>query len=310
MLALVVAACAGPVASPSPDATPSSGPSAPLDTFLPTAPPTETPIPSLTASPVPSVEPSPTASIDFFPPELAYVNQFVMRVAVNDLNVRSKPSKSGASRGKASKGGLFMMYDWPVVADGYTWYPGFTLLTSEPGVLPDLPTPIDTGYDEVLGGWMATGTEDTPFLVPLAPRCPVARDLTNVGAMLGSERISCFGSDTLTLEGTIGCEFCGGATAGTFEPAWLASRLEVDFLSVGDDATWRTLALRFAPDGPALPTDGSTVRVHGHFSDSRSATCRIIEVGTDGQPSVPIADDAAEQWCRSRFVVESYEVIG
>jgi len=308
MLALVVAACAAPVASPSPSVPASNAPSALPGTILPTVPPTATPIPSATASPVPSIGPSPTASIDFFPPELAYVNQFVMRVAVSDLNVRSKPSKSGVSRGKAAKGALFMMYDWPVVADGYTWYPGFTLLTSTPGVLPALPQPIDTGYDEVLGGWMATGTEDTPFLIPVAPRCPAVPDLVNVAAMLASERISCFGSESLTLEGPFGCDFCDGETPGTFEPAWLAGYLQFDLLGDGDDVTL-PLALHFPPGGPAAPLYGSTIRVVGHFADVRSSTCAItLEDGVD--PVVPLAAAAAEQWCQGKFVVERYDVIG
>jgi hypothetical protein len=303
VVALVVGACGGPAASSTPGETEAPSPSTAAVT--PSAQPsiepsTQTSIPL----PTPTTGPSPTASTYVQFAEFAFVNKFVMRVAVSELNVRRAPSKSGTSEGKAPKGALFMMYDWPVSADGYTWYYGFTLLTSKPGVLPDLPTPIETGYDEVLGGWMATGTEDTPFLVPLAPRCPSARDLANVAAMLDSERLSCFGSTAITLEGTFGCMECGGATAGTYEPAWLAGPLDGEPLA----ASGVELVIRFAPDGPTPPARGAHVRVHGHFSDARSTGCRIQVLIDDSDVLTAVDNDAAAQWCRSQFVVDSFEV--
>lgn len=311
-LAILLGACGaptGPTASSVPTetaalstSTASVAPTAPASAAASIAP--SVPVPTST------VAPSAPGGSEGDYPELAWVNRFVMKVAVSDLNVRTKPSRSAPSNGKAPKGGLFMMYDWPVTADGYTWYPGFTLLTAKPGVLPALPTPIETGYDEVLGGWMATGTEDTPFLLPIPPRCPTTRDLANVAAMLDSERLSCFGSDTLELEGSFGCgEGCGGAEAGTHEPPWLASMLEFDYLRVpATDGS--ALALHFPPGGPAPPPQESRVRVRGHFSDDRSTTCRITELDAAGELTVHIDNAAAEQWCRGKFVVESYEVIG
>ena len=303
-LAMVVGGCSGPAASvsPGPTASPAAAsPTAPPPSVLPTLLPSSSPIPSAT------VEPGPTASTDQYVPELAYVNRFVMRVAVSELSVRQKPSQTGISNGKAPRDGLFMVYDWPVIADGYTWYFGFTLLTSTPGVLPDLPTPIETGYDEVLAGWMASGTEDSPFLIPVAPRCPDTVDLANVTGMLGSERINCFGSDTIELRGAFGCGGCGGTAGGKFEPAWLASVLEFDYLAVGEVGTG-TFALHFPPDGPAKPAEGTIIKVRGHFSDERSATCRITELAEDGNLTVEVDNAAAEQWCRSKFVVESFVV--
>ena len=305
---MVVGACGGPAVTSAP------GASAPAPSGSPIAVPApqDTAAASPSALPTSTVVPSPTPtnppSYNVFP-ELGWVNKFVMRVAVSDLNVRRSPSTSGVSEGKAPKGGLFMVYDWPVQANGYTWYYGFTLLTSQPGVIPDLPTPIETGYDEVLGGWMATGTEDTPFLVPLAPRCPGVRNLLNVAAMLDFERVTCLASDSIELEGSYGCGGCGGEWPGSFEPVWLASPLEFTRLSTsGDDGL--SLALHFPPDGPGLPAEGTNIRVRGHFSDARSTTCRMTELGRSGALDVKIDDDAAEQWCRARFVVESYQVIG
>jgi len=156
---------------------------------------------------------------------------------------------------------------------------------------------------------MATGTEDTPFLIPVGARCPAVRDLLNVGNMLGSEQVACLGSESLTLEGVYGCEGCGGAVAGTFEPEWLASPLESGFLSTSLVDPAAALSLHFAPAGPEPPAQRTRIRVRGHFSDDRSTTCRISELG-EGDAPVPVSNAAAEQWCRTKFVVESYEVIG
>jgi hypothetical protein len=310
-LAAVLAACSGP--------TGSTAPSGPLEPSVPVA--SASPVGALPTV-VPSIEPTPTAVPEPTEPgiqfdgrdEFSFVTRFVMRVAVDDLNARREPDKSSASNGKAKKGQLFMFYDWPVTADGYTWYYGFQQLEND-DVVPNLPKSYNEGYDEILGGWMAAGTEDTPFLVPVGPRCPTTRDLRNVSAMLASERVACFGSDSLTLEGEFGCGDCGGEAPGTFEPAWLASPLEFYGLSViglGPDPDFDSgpLSLHFAPDGPAVPADGVIIRVNGHFSDARASTCRITVLASDGSLTRKIANSAAEQWCSSKFVVDSYEVIG
>lgn len=305
-IALLAIACSGPTASPSPAGTPAPEGSASPIAVLPTT--TATTNPPMTETPAPTSTPRTELTYASSSPQM-WANRFVMRIAVGDLNVRDRPSTSAASNGKAPKGGLFMMWDWPVTANGYTWYYGWTLLTSVPGVVPDLPTAMSTGYDEVLTGWIATGTEDTPFLIPIAPRCPSTRDVLNVGAMLDSERVACFGSETLELEGRFSCDDCSGEIyAGTFEPEWLADPRELYSLSVeGEDAL--PVKVHFAPEGPAVPEEGALVRVRGHFSDGRAATCRITVAIQDGG-SKAIANEAAEQWCRARFVVESYEVVG
>jgi hypothetical protein len=305
--AILAAACGGPTGSVAPSASLPGAPStqatmaAPSTTAIDTPP--VTPLPSAT------VNPSPEMVVPRDYPERAFVNRFVMRVAVSDLNVRDEPTTAAKSNGKAPKDGLFMMDDWPIRANGYTWYWGFTLLTPEPGVVPDLPTPISTGYDEVLSGWMATGTEDSPFLLPVAPRCATVRDLRNLAAMLPYEQVNCFASDSLVVEGPYRGDVCRGDAPGMYEPAWLASPFECSRLDLNvEDAL--PLYLHLPPGGPAFPAEGVNIRVRGHFSDDRSTTCRITELGVTGKVDLSIADAAAEQWCRGKFVVESYEVIG
>jgi len=304
---VAVIGCTGPAASASPVATDAAiaptAPPSPADTVVSTA--TDTPGPTTTAAATPA--PS-TAPPDVFQPVgLAYATQFVMRIAVTDLNVRAKPSTKASSLGKANKGALYLVSDWPIKADGNTWYYGYELLTPKVGVLPNLPQPLIDGYDGVLSGWMAAGTTENPFLVPLAARCPATPDIPNIAAMLPYERIVCFGSDTITFQGTYGCEYCDGETAGKFEPTWLAGQLEFDFLrdTTGDSR----VTLHFPPGGQTQPAYGATVRVFGHYADPRSSTCSIVLNDASDNPTQEVPDGIAKQWCEGRFVVEQYEVI-
>ena len=89
-LALVVAACGGPTASSSPSSPPVAAVSPSASAAVPTA--ATTPVVTPSAAPSPTMEPNPTPADKPLPPEIAYVNQFVMRVAVTDLNVRRAPS--------------------------------------------------------------------------------------------------------------------------------------------------------------------------------------------------------------------------
>ncbi|HET7181706.1 MAG TPA: hypothetical protein VFI15_05680 [Candidatus Limnocylindrales bacterium] len=309
VMVLAVAACGGPAASSTPgpggEAT-ATAPASSALTSLPSPEPTAAPTPTSTVQP--TAEPAPTEPSTFQPVGLGFANTFVMRVAVNGLNVRAKPSKNGVSMGKAAKGELFRVYDWPVNADGYTWYYGYEQLQNDNRV-PKLPTPYNEGYDGILVGWMAAGSLDAPFLMPVGARCPATIDLLNLEAMLGSEKIDCFGSDTLVLQGTFGCGGCGGEDPGHYEPFWLAAGLEFDILRSSNQQDGAQ-ALHFPPDGQAPPAEGTIIKVRGHFDDSRSETCRITVLGDDGNVDVKIPNKAADQYCRARFVVESYEVLG
>ena len=306
-LALLVGACSGPADSPTPTATAAPAPSV-VSTAAPSLFPTASALPSAPSTAQPTAAPSPASAAIEFPTEVGFVNQFVMKVAVSDLNVRAKPTTKSGSIGKAPKGGLFMVADWPITADGHTWYFGFLLPTTTPGTLPALPDPIGLDFEDTLSGWMATGTADSPFLVPVGPRCPTTVDLANVSAMLASEQIDCFGSDTISLQGTFGCDGCDGETPGTFEPAWLADYLRIDRLQGVENGP--LVALAFPPAGPSKPTVGLTIQVTGHFSDSRSSTCSITVFDEALRADVKIAAAAAKQWCQGRFVVESYTVVG
>lgn len=77
---------------------------------------------------------------------------------------------------------------------------------------------------------------------------------------------------------------------------------------VGSGASSR-LVLHFAPQsGLEPPPNASIVRVTGHFNDPASTTCVIA--APDHELSDPIDPPTAELYCRERFVVDGYEVIG
>jgi len=109
-LALLVGACSGPADSPTPTATAAPAPSV-VSTAAPSLFPTASALPSAPSTAQPTAAPSPASAAIEFPTEVGFVNQFVMKVAVSDLNVRAKPTTKSASIGKAPKGGLFMMAD-------------------------------------------------------------------------------------------------------------------------------------------------------------------------------------------------------
>jgi hypothetical protein len=196
----------------------------------------------------------------------------------------------------------------PVRKNGYTWYPVMKLQVAVLGDLPALPTrPVLIGT-EVEVGWVAAFSGDSTYVRSLAPRCPTTVDLANVEGMLAAERLACFGGP-IVLEGTFGCDGCGGAFPGSFEPPWLASPQAYDFLSVNPPVLYGPIALRFRPDGPARPAAGAIIRVTVHVNDPASQSCRMSGLDSNGA-LVPISDASAVLFCREQLVVDSYEVLG
>jgi hypothetical protein len=305
--ALAMAGCTGS----SPTAAPTTAPTLPATPALqvsvapsgPSAAPTGSPAP---ATPSPTSSPTPQAE---YSTDLNWANEVAMRVIVSGLNVRTRPSTSAARIGKAPKGSVFLFLDWPTRANGFNWYFGYQATPSADGSLPALPHVLDSGGVEPLSGWVAAGTSDAPYLEPIPARCPTTVDLANVEAMLNSERVACFGSDGLELTGTYGCGGCGGINAGTFTPSWLADPLGFNFLSVDPSARIGPLGLRFAPDGPTGPPDGTIVRVRAHFADARSSTCVIAPLGKGDVPT-PIPSGIARDYCRAQLVVDSFNNLG
>lgn len=311
-LALLIAACQGPSASvaPSGQAVASPGSSAAASPPVSSPPASAAPPSAVASSPAPTAS-TPPAGLQVLPPGSA------IQVRVAELNLRRQPS-TGARRVKVLERGDLLVVSpsdgigvgyGPVRADGYTWYPVVQVdLVDGDGELDPLPArPIPYGA-EPEWGWIATDDGSDPFVRQVAPRCPTTVALANVSGMLPAERLACFG-EPIVLEGTFGCSGCGGAIAGEFEPTWLASPLNFDFLSENVAEQFGPLTLRFAPAGPDRPPEGSIIRVTAHVDDARAARCRMREMSADDL-LVPVDPETAVYICREELVVDSYDVLG
>lgn len=308
LAALVLAGCS---TAPSATVPPSVAP----PTSLASAAPTESAGASVEPSPtiLPTASPEPTrgvGTLDVLPPGAA------VRVTVSELNLRRKPSTSAKRLTTLKRGQIVIVspsdgfsFGWgPVRANGYTWYPVIGIASKTPGTLDPLPTyPIPLGA-ELTAGWLAADNGSRPYVEIVAPRCPETIDLTNVQGMLPAERLACFG-EPFVLEGTFGCGGCGGTTSGVYKPAWLASPLNFNFLSVNAEDHVGPLALSFPPSGPEPPAAGSIIKVTVHVADSRSSRCQGSDINQDDVRTA-VNTESMLLWCREQLVVDSFEVTG
>jgi len=304
-LVVLFAACTSPTAPTTPASpAPSSSPPSTLGS---------SPSVASSAAPSPSTAPSPTPAIgtlDVFPPGAA------VQVAVKELNLRTKASTSAKRVQILARGAVLLISPLdnvsfgygPVKKNGYTWYP--VIVTKyKNGTLPALPTePYEVSAGEPTWGWVATDDGERQYVTALPPRCPTTVDLPSVQGMLPAERLACFG-EPIVLEGTFGCGGCGGASAGTSKPSWIASPLSFGFLSVHPAERLGPLALRFPPAGPVAPEDGTIIRVTVHVDDSRATKCVMAEPDDSGALRAVDARTAVLQ-CREQLVVESFVVLG
>ncbi len=195
----------------------------------------------------------------------------------------------------------------PVEADGYTWFM-FVRFKGLRDSLPALPA-LAPNPEGDLTGWIAVGGASDAFVAALPARCPTTLDLASIEGMLPGEQLVCLGSRALTLEGTYGCDGCGGTNPGEYVPQWLAYPESWDFLSVSVQDGPGSFALRFPPDVPRPPA-ASVIRVRGHFDDARAATCSISVSSSDDGPLGSLPADQASLYCRQQFVVTDYDVLG
>jgi hypothetical protein len=291
-------------ATPSPTPTETADPTdtpEPTESPAETDNPTDTPAPAPTETPIPGPTPAVQAPSNILPPGS------VARVVVDGLRIRDEPTTGGAASGTLARGDLVEIgagiYLGPIEADGYTWYPVVGLAARE------LPPPSDgvleRDHDKV--GWVAASSGGSQHLELLPPRCVDGDpDLALLDALTAWERLACFGDRELTFEGTHGCGGCGGFAAGTFEPGWLAYPMSGYPISVNPQERIGPFGFRLAPDGPAEPEGGAILRVTGRFDHPAARGCTVAP----GDPPEPADAGAAELYCRSMFVVESYEVIG
>lgn len=308
VVAVLVAACGG--------TAPSASTAGPTDIPVVSAAPSVPPATDAPASDAPSTDPSgPPSTPPPLPGSVIAPGTAVEVVAV-ELNLRRRPSTSAKVVSLLERGDVVVIspldnlgFGWgPVRADGFDWYPVVQVSTPD-GRLPALPErPVNPADGVPVSGWVAAGDGSRPFIRALPARCPATPNLRRVTGMLPAERMSCFGANPIVLEGTFGCGGCGAIVMGTFIPEWLATPVELDFLSFDPSVQFGPLALRFPPDGPERPPAGSIIRVTVHVHDSRSSSCSIVD--GEGADAVTVNTETAELFCRERLVVDSFEILG
>jgi hypothetical protein len=229
-----------------------------------------------------------------------------VRVTASEIVLRQVPSSAGVEIARASRGAVLVTGSaLRVRADGFDWYHAALVSATDP--VPPLPDSLRD--EDGPSGWIAIGSDVEAFATPVEPRCPSEAEFENVAAMLEAERLACFGGATIELDGTFTCPSCDGSVAGVYEPAWLASPTSAALLGPGG-VSGPSLALQFVPDGPAIPGEGSSISVRGHFDDPAASGCRL-SLTMPGDPEAtlsPVDTDSVVLLCRQRFVVESYEV--
>ena len=235
-----------------------------------------------------------------------------VRISVAELDLRMGPCTAAQKLATLKRGAIMIVtdrLDGPVTANGDPWYSVLFPPNASNGALPALPENWFPDGTDTDGGWIAASNGSTAFVTPLASRCPTKVDLENIIAMLPSERLACF-TRPIVLEGTYGCGGCGGTGGLVAKPYWLADTFEFDELRVrwGDHFEYQPVGLHFNPNGPAKPPEGAVIRVTVHVDDPAAQSCSYVWVDQD--PAVALSHEIAAAWCRERFVVDSYKVIG
>ena len=313
VLSLILAACdSAPAPSASAGAPRPTTPAAtqPTDSAAPTDPGTPPPTTEPTDAPEPSQGAGSGAVWATDPPTPILVNSIV-RVTADELELREEPFLAATSTAVLARDAtLFVEPAPPVDSDGSIWYRGIVVSTT--GEVPALPgNVVDTDTDFTFG-WFPADTGDTRSVSRVAPRCPEVINLRYLAAMTSSERLACFGTDWIEVEGTFRCfETCLAHAFGEFEPEWLAhpANLNLVFAGTTDDYG---LNLRFPPT-IAEPEIGTKIRVRGHLRDAAAETCTMSSNywwPPDNQSFHPYPAAVATLLCRQEFVVETWEDIG
>ena len=233
----------------------------------------------------------------------------LVEVTADGLRIRSAPSASADLLLRLSAGDIVFVDGEgatgsvpPVEADGFSWYP-VKYASGYAG------WPIDPPDDsDVVRGYVAASDGAGSFVSLLAPTCPADTTLATIVTATPYARAACLGGQETQLEGTFGCPYCDASAGGDpgVEPTWLVGPTVGTNLLVPSWSTYPpvpgSITLAFPPEtaGPTPEQRGSVIRVTGRFGDARSAECRF------GSAS----EVAAEWYCRTRFVVESWEIIG
>ncbi|HJP88089.1 MAG TPA: hypothetical protein VJ850_03535 [Candidatus Limnocylindrales bacterium] len=254
--------------------------------------PTPTDVPAVSGQPGASGEdPGPRPRPKWFPGDAVVIK-------AGALAIHDEADETSPDGGDFKGGDVVRVIDYAKTdVDGRTWLYVVALSSPVRGRLPDLPE-ILPEPEFAPQGWILAEDGATANVGSLQPRCPRIANFDSVAAMLGFERVACFGSSSLTLDAISGCGPCGGDD-GAYEPPWLAG--DAGGSMVANQGTGR-VAL-YLPPPLVAPAGGTLIRVTGHFDDPRAAGCRVT---LDG---VELPHFETVEMCRRHFVVQAIQVL-
>jgi hypothetical protein len=270
-----------------------------------TGTPAPTPAPATpTPAPTPGQSGSPPVSLpaNLLPPGA------VIEIAVEGLHLREEPSTDAPIVATMRAGDAAFVTDHiyvgPVRFDGYEWY------RVEYSGGADVWPWNDVAPREYQVGWMAAGTAETRFATLPEVSCPIAPVTLELLALelTAWERLVCLRDSAIVVEGTFGCDGCGGATHGA-APVWLADPTQHSPIA---DRYESYPFIRIAvPPGTRVPADRDIVRATLRVDHPAAATCTYAPSLDDAEvPTEDYDPVAVRTYCRERLVLDSFEVLG
>jgi hypothetical protein len=265
--------------------------------------------PSATASPTASAtEPASSSS----PAASAIVIDRLARPTVNSLTLRARPGTAGAQLGTIDAGQLGFVVAGPASADGYAWYQlaGVGLPPSAGCEPPVVTTPFSC--PDWLG-WVAAGQPGQPWLEATTLPCPAS--LMNLDALVNEtalERLACYGSTPIRFRGWWPQIPPGAGLGGTCgatpkpSPAWLfCQNINYNGLVISESAGFEGVGLKISIDpasGVTMPTRGQWVEVVAHLDDRAAQDCTPAGGGEQDPVKVVLT-------CRGELVAESVKPV-
>ena len=282
LLALLLAACGQPAASPTP-----SAPGA-----------TQTPGATSPASPAASPAAGATGTPTTAPPSAGgLAHDSIVATTVDGLNVRAAPGTASQRLGTLTNGAQSFVVSGPQQADGYSWY-----LVSALGLPPASgcagPIQREPFNCPVWFGWVASGSPDgVAWIAPSQLECPDPAPYEAEDYNIGKpplHLLHCYGGRTLTLRAWLPEQPAPQQCPGQDAVPWLVCPEVTLGWSEGYPSG---LSAAVAPNSDVtLPAVDQWVEVTGHMDDPAASQCR------------PAPDQPVEQvvvYCRAQLVLDS-----
>lgn len=247
------------------------------------APSSASPTEAAPAAPTPSPTPATAAII----PNLAIAQ------VVEAVNLRSGPSDGSTLLRELAVGQRLFIIGAPTEADDLRWYR--VAAFHQPLCQPEC---------EMIG-FVATPIADGDAWVEVADvNCPASpMSDADIAELHAYEALSCYGSNNISIAGTVEHACCPADHTYDFSVDWLQEPVPAWLLGAS--------AVGFHPHPAAdldLPGDGAAIRITGHFEDPAATQCRTsfrAGLGLEGQ--LPPDRALVVLNCRATFVWTDYE---